>query len=51
MWILYAVLGLLGLFLAVILLRAAFFRQKKQPQISTETVDFDKKSAFICFRL
>ena len=45
MWILYAVLGLLGLFLAVILLRAAFFRPKKQPQISTETVDFDKKSA------
>ena len=45
MWILYAVLGLLGLFLAVILLRASFFRPKKQPQISTETVDFDKKSA------
>jgi carboxypeptidase PM20D1 len=45
MWILYAVLGLLGLFLAVILLRAAFFRPKKQPQVNTETVDFDKKSA------
>lgn len=45
MWILYALLVLLALFLAVIVLRAAFFRPKKQPQISEETVDFDRKAA------
>ena len=45
MWILYALLVLLALFLTVIVLRAAFFRPKKQPQISEETVDFDRKAA------
>ena len=45
MWILYIVLGLLGLLLAVILLRAAFFRPKKAPEISQEAVDFDRKAA------
>ena len=45
MWILYIILGLLALFLAVILLRAAFFRPKKAPKAAQETVDFDRKAA------
>ena len=44
MWILYTILGLLALFLAVIFLRAAFFRPKNQPKTSQETIDFDRKA-------
>ena len=42
---LYGFLGLLGLFLVVILLRAAFFKPKAQPTISDETVEFDEQAA------
>ena len=45
MWIVYALLGLLALFLAVILLRAVCFNPKKQPQASSERVSFDAKAA------
>ena len=45
MLILYGLLGLLALFLAVILLRAAFFFPKKQPPVSNETVEFDRQGA------
>ena len=39
------ILGLFALLLAVILLRAAFFKPKKQPAISDEAVEFDKNAA------
>ena len=39
------VLGLIVLFLAVILVRAAMFRPKAQPPISQEPVEFDKDTA------
>ena len=39
------VLGLIVLFLAVILVRAAMFRPKAQPPISQEPVEFDKDAA------
>ena len=39
---LYAILGLVALFLAVILIRAACFKPKAQPAVSEETVSFDK---------
>ena len=42
---LYALLGLLGLFLAVILIRAAMFKPKPQPPVSEEPVSFDKDAA------
>lgn len=42
---LYGSLGLLGLFLAIILLRAAFFKPKAQPAISDEAVEFDRQAA------
>ena len=42
---LYAVLGLVALFLAVILIRAACFKPKAQPAVSEETVTFDKDAA------
>ena len=45
MWILYAILGVFALFLAVILLRAACFVPKKQPEINDEPVSFDPKAA------
>ena len=45
MLFLYIFLGLLGLFLAVILLRAAFFKPKTQPAISDEKVEFDRQAA------
>lgn len=45
MWVLYTLLGLLGVFLAVILLRAACFVPKKQPEINNEPVSFDPKAA------
>ena len=45
MLFLYIFLGLLGLFLAVILLRAAFFKPKAQPAVSDETVAFDEQAA------
>ncbi len=45
MLFLYIFLGLLGLFLAVILLRAAFFKPKAQPVLSNEEVEFDRQSA------
>ena len=45
MWILYAALGLFGLFWAVILLRAACFNPKKQPAVNQEAVRFDAQAA------
>ena len=45
MYALYAALGLLGLFLAVILLRAACFVPKKQPKINCESVKFNAQAA------
>ena len=42
---LYAVLGLIALFFAVILVRAAAFEPKPQPPVSQEEVTFDKKAA------
>ena len=45
MLFLYIFLGLLGLFLAVILLRAAFFTPKAQPAVSDEKVEFDRQGA------
>ena len=42
---LYITLGLLVLFFAVILIRAAAFNPKPQPPISDETVTFDKDAA------
>ncbi|MBQ4600437.1 MAG: M20/M25/M40 family metallo-hydrolase [Oscillospiraceae bacterium] len=41
----YILLGLFALFLAVILIRAALFRPKAQPQGSGEAVSFDKDAA------
>ena len=41
----YAVLGLIALFVAVILVRAAMFEPKPQPPVSQEEVTFDKKAA------
>ena len=41
----YYILGAVGLFLAIILLRAAFFRPKAQPQPDGRTVSFDRESA------
>ena len=37
--------GVFALLIAVILLRAAFFQPKKQPDIQDEVIDFDKESA------
>ena len=45
MLFLYMVLGLLGLFLAVILIRAACFNPKKQPAGDGEAVAFDKDAS------
>ena len=45
MLFLYILLGLFCLFLAVILLRAAFFRPKAQPEKPYEEIDFDRLSA------
>ena len=45
MWILYSILGAFGLFLAVILVRAACFNPKPQPEISKEAVQFDADAA------
>ena len=42
---LYALLGLLALFLAVILIRAAMFKPKPQAPVSQEPVSFDKDAA------
>ena len=42
---LYAVLGLIFLFFAVILVRAVMFEPKPQPPVSQEEVTFDKKAA------
>ena len=42
---LYAVLGLIFLFFAVILVRAAMFEPKPQPPVSQEEVTFDKAAA------
>ena len=41
----YILLGIVALFLAVILIRAALFRPKKQPPVSQEAVSFDQDSA------
>ena len=45
MWILYSILGVFGLFLAVILIRAALFNPKQAYKISSQSVDFDGKAA------
>lgn len=45
MWVLYGFLALFALFLSVILLRAAFFKPKAQPQTSQESVSFDADAA------
>ena len=50
MVVLYAILGLLALFLAVILLRAAFFRPKAQPPVSNESAEFDQSKAVEALR-
>jgi len=42
---LYVVLGIVAVFLAVILIRAAAFRPKPQPAINDEPVSFDKDAA------
>ena len=42
---LYIIIGLIALFFAVILIRAAAFNPKPQPSISDETVTFDKDAA------
>ena len=42
---LYIIIGLIVLFFAVILIRAAAFNPKPQPSISDETVTFDKDAA------
>ena len=42
---LYVILGLVALFFAVVLIRAAAFNPKPQPPISDETVTFDKDAA------
>ena len=42
---LYAVLGIVALFFAVILIRAAAFNPKPQPKTSHESVEFDKDAA------
>ena len=41
----YVIWGIVALFLAVILIRAAMFRPKKQPPVSREAVSFDQDSA------
>ena len=41
----YIILGLVALFLAVILLRAAAFKPKAQPEVSAEEVAFDADAA------
>lgn len=45
MWLLFSLLGLLGLFLAVILVRAACFRPKKQAIPKPQPVRFDADAA------
>ena len=45
MLVLYSLLGLFGLFLAAILLRAAFFRPKAQPEKPYEEIDFDRQAS------
>jgi len=41
----YIILGLVGVFLAVLLLRAAMFRPKKQPELQPEKIEFDREGA------
>ena len=41
----YIALALVGLFLAVILIRAAMFRPKKQADVQAEPVEFDRQAA------
>ena len=45
MLIVYILLGILALFLAVILVRAALFNPKPQPPVSEEAVSFDESKA------
>ena len=45
MWLLYAALGLLALFLTVLVLRALFFQPKAQPSSDAEPVTFDREAA------
>ena len=44
MWILYGVLGLLGIFLLILLVRAAFFRPKKLDYGEAEPISFDPEA-------
>ena len=41
----YVILAIIGLLLAVIVLRAALFKPKKQPAVSCDPVSFDKEQA------
>ena len=45
MWVLYSILGIFGLFLAVILIRAALFNPKAECAHSTKAVNFDANAA------
>lgn len=45
MWILYSILGIFGLFLAVILIRAALFNPKKECETGYKAVSFDASAA------
>ena len=45
MWILYSILGFLGLFLAVILIRAALFNPKAESERNAKNVNFDANAA------
>ena len=45
MWVLYGFLGIFGLFLAVILLRAACFNPKKECETGYRAVEFDAAAA------
>ena len=45
MLVLYIILGLIGLFFAVVLIRTVMFKPKQQPTVSQETVDFDRDAA------
>ena len=45
MIVLYCLLGIIGLLLAVILLRTALFRPKAQPEATAEAVSFNRDKA------
>ena len=45
MIVLYCLLGIIGLLLAVILIRTALFRPKAQPEAKAEAVSFNRDKA------